>query len=144
MENKQFRINLSPANLINICIDNKLDGEIRGRVYHCYTVDAIPFTSVVELINIAEKLFEDIRYPQASTKTRSFEEKQEIQASTTLEKRFSQQEIIQHRGEKGSFILHVQFRQKSTWQGELSWIEKEKNYKFTNSLEFIKILDQAV
>ncbi len=144
MTSKQFRINISPPNLLNICVDSKKNGEICGRVYHCYAENAIPFTSVVELINIADKLFEDIGYPQASTKTRSFEEKTEIHPLSKLEKKVLQQELIQHRGEKGTFILYVQYRQMSTWQGELSWMEKEEKIKFVNSLELIKIIDQAV
>ena len=144
MTSNQFRINISPPNLMNICVDSKNNGEICGRVYHCYAENAIPFTSVVELINIADKLFDDIQYPQASTKTRTFEEKQEIRTSAALEKKVSQQDLIQHRGEKGTFILHVKFRQKSTWQGELSWMEKEERFEFVDSFEVIKIIDQVV
>lgn len=144
MISKEFRLNLSPVNLINICVDNKSGGEISGRLYHCFAEEAISFASVVELINIAEKLYEDIKYPQASTKTRSFEEKTEIHPLPTLEKKVSQQDIIQHRGERGTFILYVQYRQMSTWQGELSWLEKEERYEFVNSLEFIKLIDQAI
>ena len=144
MTPKQFRINISPPNLLNICVDSKTSGEICGRVYHCYAENAIPFTSVVELINIADKLFEDIGYPQASTKTRSFEEKKEIHPLPKLEKKVLQQDLIQHRGERGTFILYVQYRQMSTWQGELSWMEKEEKFEFMNSLELIKIIDQAV
>lgn len=144
MTSNQFRINISPPNLMNICVDSKSNGEICGRVYHCYAENAIPFTSVVELLNIADKLFDDIQYPQASTKTRTFEEKQEIRTSAALEKKVSQQELIQHRGEKGTFILHVKFRQKSTWQGELSWMEKEERFEFVDSFEAIKIIDQVV
>ena len=144
MISKQFRINISPPNLLNICVDSKSNGEICGRAYHCYAEEAIPFTSVVELINIADKLYDDINYPQASTKTRTFEEKQEIRTPAALEKKVSQQDLIQHRGEKGTFILHVKFRQKSTWQGELSWMEKEERFEFVDSLEVIKIIDQVV
>ena len=77
-------------------------------------------------------------------KTRTFEEKQEIRTSAALEKKVSQQDLIQHRGEKGTFILHVKFRQKSTWQGELSWMEKEERFEFVDSFEVIKIIDQVV
>lgn len=144
MISKEFRLNISPINLINICVDNKANGEISGRMYHCYTESAIPFASVVELITIAERLFEDLSYPQASTKTRTFEEKEEIQSISKLEKKVSQQDLMQYRGEKGTFILYVQFRQKSTWQGEVSWMEKEESFKFMNSLELLKIIDQVV
>lgn len=139
----QFKINLSPPNLLNICVDCTDDGEIRGRVYHCYKKEAVSFANVVELIKIAEYLFEDIGYPQASTKSRSFGEKQEAYHSPCVEKVVEQKELLQHRGKKGTFITHVQYRQRSTWQGELSWIEKEESYRFHNSLEFIKLIDQV-
>ena len=144
MTDKQFRINISPPNLINICVDSTAGGEISGRAYHCYAEESIVFTSIVELINIAEKLFEDIGFPQASTKTRSFEERKEIQPAAKLEKKVSQADIIQQRGDIATFVLYVQYRQLSTWQGELSWMEKKERYAFTNSLEFIKLVDQAV
>lgn len=144
MKQMQFRINISPPNLVNICIDNTSGGEIAGRAYHCYAEKAIPFTSIVELINLCDDLYEKIGYPQASTKTRTFEEKQEIRPLAALEKKLSQQELIEYRGEKATFILYVQYRQKSTWQGELSWMEKEERFEFSNSLEMIKILDQVV
>lgn len=144
MSSTNFRINISPPNLINVCVDERLEGEICGRIYHCYSEQAVPFTSIVELITISEKLFEDIGYPQASTKTRTFEEKTEIQSLPKLEKKVAQQELIQQRGKMGTFLLYVQFRQRSTWQGELSWMEKEEHIKFRNSLEFIKAIDQAI
>lgn len=143
IRNMQFKINLSPPNLLNICVDCTDDGEIRGRVYHCYKKEAVSFANVVELIKIAEYLFEDIGYPQASTKSRSFGEKQEAYHSPCVEKVVEQKELLQHRGKKGTFITHVQYRQRSTWQGELSWIEKEESYRFHNSLEFIKLIDQV-
>ena len=144
MSNTTFRINISPRNLLNICVDSKDDGEIGGRLYHCYKKEPVRFTSIVELITIAERLFEDIGYPQASTKARTFEEKKETYPLSKLTKMVEQKDLIQHRGEKGTFVTYVQYRQQSTWQGELSWMEKEEQIKFKNSLEFIKAIDQAI
>lgn len=140
---KQFKINLSPPNLLNICVDCTDNGEISGRVYHCYKKGPVSFANVVELIKIAEHLFENIGYPQASTKSRSFEERKETVQAPRLEKVAEQKDLIQHRGEKGTFVTYVQYRQQSTWQGELSWMEKEQNYRFHNSLEFLKLIDQV-
>ena len=143
MSDRQFRVNISAPNLLNICLDCLENGEMKGRIYHCYQEEPVKFVSVVELITIAESLFEEIQHPQASTKTRTFEEKTNTYPLLKLNKKVSQEDLIQHRGEKGTFILHVQFRQGSTWQGELSWIEKEEHYQFHNLLEFIKIMDQV-
>ncbi len=141
---KQFKINLSPPNLLNICVDRTDNGEISGRVYHCYKKEAVSFANVVELIKIAEHLFENIGYPQASTKSRSFEdEERETALETRLEKVAESEDLLQYRGEKGTFITYVQYRQQSTWQGEVSWIEEEQSYRFQNTLELIKLIDQV-
>ena len=70
MENKkQPQINISMPNLINICVDEKNNGEFSGRLYHCYGKEAEPFHNVVELLRKVEDLFDRICFPQASTKT---------------------------------------------------------------------------
>ena len=72
---QQYKINISAPNLLNICVDQREEGKISGRLYHCYKKEPIVFCDVVELIREAEKLFDAIGFPQASTKTRSFTEK---------------------------------------------------------------------
>ena len=33
-------------NLINICIDSVEDGEMTGKIYHCYSEEAIAFSNI--------------------------------------------------------------------------------------------------
>lgn len=145
MENMQhYYVNISAPNLVVICIDEN-DGEERaGRMYHCYSSEPRKFSSVVELIRIMEEFFDDIAYPQASTVTRYFQntkKKKNVRYSKALpEKVAEQKEIIEYRGEKGTFITYVQFRQNSDWQGQISWAEKKSVYRFDSTLEFVKIL----
>ena len=145
MENNiSSQINISMPNLINICVNEKEHGEMNGQLYHCYSKEPIAFGNVIELLTIAEKLYDRICFPQASTKTRRFiEEEPQVQVKRP-EKVVEQTEIIGHRGEIGSFVLCVQFRQNSTWQGEVIWLEKGIRRRFFNTLNFIKILDSAV
>lgn len=143
-QNIQSQINISMPNLINLCVDAKNQGEISGRLYHCYTKEPVKFENVIELLTIAENLFDRICYPQASTKSRRFVESAPAAPLTRPQKAAEQREIICHRGEIGSFVLCVRFRQNSTWQGELIWMEKGIRKRFANTLDFIKILDSAV
>ena len=140
---QQYHISISAPNLINICVDEQSSGEICGRLYHCYSEEAVRFLNVIELLREMENLFDVIGFPQASTKTRSFI-KHFRQGSVPLdkpEKKVSPESMVQWRGEKGTFITSVRFRQNSTWQGELFWVEKELVQKFSNTLEFIKLID---
>ena len=135
-------INVSAPNLMNICIDEKADGKISGRLYHCYQQEPVFFCDVVELIREAEKLFDGIGFPQASTMTRSFAEaKGMVGEKEKLQKVRSQQEIIGYTGEKGTFITNIRFRQSSTWQGDVCCMETGEVRCFSNTLDFIKVLD---
>ncbi len=141
MEQKpQYRVNISAPNLINICVDENDNGELAGRLYHCYEEEPISFPNIVQLIIEIEKLCDAINFPQASTKTRLFKENEVINCDKPI-KVADQTEIIKYRGKKGTFITHIKFRQKSTWQGEYFWVENDEMYRFSDTLDFIKQLD---
>lgn len=148
MENMQhYYVNISAPNLVVICIDENDAEERAGRMYHCYSSKPQKFSSVVELIRIMEEFFDDIAYPQASTMTRRFrnaERKEHVRYSKALpEKVAEQKQIIEYRGKKATFITYVQFRQNSDWQGQISWPEKKRGWRFGSTLEFVKILSEV-
>ena len=47
-------------------------------------------------------------------------------------------------GKKGTFAVHVQYLENSTWQGEIVWAEKNESLKFRSALELLKIMDSAL
>ena len=139
-QRQQYKINISAPNLINICIDKNENGELEGRLYHCYTAEPIYFPNIVQLIIEIEWLCDAINFPQVSTKTRLFMDQTSVYDEKP-EKVADQKEIIQYSGEKGTFITHIKFRQKSTWQGEFYWKEQDTVQRFSNTLDFIKQID---
>ena len=144
MENKQqYKVNISAPNLMNICIDANDNGELRGRLYHCYKEEPVSFQNVVQLVVEMEGLCDSINFPQASTKTRSFIETKSVYGERPP-KLLEQTEIIRHTGEKGTFITHIKFRQNSTWQGEIFWAEQDAIHRFADTLSFLKIVDGAL
>ena len=144
--NQQYRRNISAPNLLNICVDCNLNGEVRGRAYHCYKEEPISFSNVIELVREAEQFFDDIAFPQASTKTRSLVEKNDkaIMQVRRPEKKVVPEAVAQNRGELATFLTNVRFRQNSTWQGEALWLEQEKVIRFSNILDFIREIDLAL
>ncbi|MBR5519561.1 MAG: hypothetical protein IKU55_02470 [Clostridia bacterium] len=48
------------------------------------------------------------------------------------------------RGEKGTFVVHVQYRQNATWQGTVVWADKNKTQRFRSALELMKLIDSAL
>ncbi len=146
----QLKINIAAPNLINICIDYLSNGEYSGRIYHKYMVEPMSFSESGQMISILDKFFDEINYPQASTKYRTFQRKKKrgesVSAPHREEKKQVQsaENILQYRGKKATFVLHVQFRQNSTWQGKLTWLEEEDEEMFSSVLEFLKLLDSAL
>ena len=67
-----YRINTAAPNLICICIDECADGDYSGRIYHKYSREEIPFQKSGSMIAILDRFFDQINYPQASTRYRSF------------------------------------------------------------------------
>ena len=130
-------------NLISICVDEIQNGELSGRIYHCYSEKACPFSNAVRLVELAENLFDMLQFPQASTKMRTFSDGVRKQEKP-IEKKLSVEDIQNERGKKGTILLYVQYRQRSTWQGEVKWVEGNRQWKFFSELELFKIIHQAL
>lgn len=45
---------------------------------------------------------------------------------------------------KGTFIVKIMNTQNSTWQGSITWVEKEKTQHFRSALEMIKMIDSVL
>jgi len=145
MSNIRSQVNISAPNLVNVCVDEVQGGEISGRLYHCYSDSAEEFCNVIELLRNMENLFDRIAFPQASTKGRSFVPSSEpARRIIRPDKVIQQQDLLEFRGEIGTFIVNVRYRQNSTWQGEMFWVEQEQKRFYNNTLDFIKLVDIAL
>ena len=142
----QRYVNISAPNLLVICVNNMEEGEIQGEFYHYYSEESVRFFSVLDLIRSMEKLFNDLAFPQASTRPRSFLE-QRAEAFVDLKRKdkiIPWEELFAYTGKKGTFITCVKFRQRSAWQGEFFYKEQERKVFFSSTLEFIRLLEQAL
>jgi len=99
---------------------------------------------VVELI---DNLCDEIDYPQQSTRLRLFSPKEDSskkEKTRETEKVAKKSELLNQKGDMGTFIVHVQYRQNSTWQGQVTWVDKEQTQKFRSVLELLKLMDSAL
>lgn len=46
--------------------------------------------------------------------------------------------------ESTTFLIHVLFRQNSSWQGELCWIESGRTINFRSLLEMLMLMEEAM
>ncbi|MDO4540774.1 MAG: hypothetical protein Q4B48_06725 [Syntrophomonadaceae bacterium] len=47
-------------------------------------------------------------------------------------------------GDKGTFVVSIQFRQNASWQGTLQCVDARKTQRFRSELEMIKLIDSAL
>lgn len=132
-------------NIFCICIDQFQDSGMKGRLYHRYSDSAILLTEVCGFILEMERVFDNINYPQAAVQSRRYvdfiQKKNEYKE---LKLKQQTEEIMQQKGKKCTFVIHVQYRQNATWQGRVSWIEKNMTKQFRSVLELIKLLYSAL
>lgn len=97
---QSYQISWYAPNFINMCIDNINDGELSGRIYHCYSKEPWKFTNILQLIELADDFFDKLEFPQASTSARSFTSTQ-FSVVDRLDKVQSPEDFIENRGQKG-------------------------------------------
>jgi len=143
-EKRQSGINVSLPNLINICVDEIKNGEISGRIYHYYDKEPELFYNAVELLMKVEELFDKIRYPQASTRTRQFNQTDSPIYQSRPPRVADKDDVLEKRGKIASFATGVRFRQNSTWQGDFVRLETGEQKRFANTLSFLKLVDHEL
>lgn len=56
----------------------------------------------------------------------------------------SDDELLSKHGDLGTFILRVQHRQNSTWQGRITWVNENKTLQFRSVWELTKLIEEAL
>lgn len=138
---------LYAVNLICIGIDQTESGDYSGRIWHQYQDEPIRFKNAMDLIREMDMLYDEWNFPQKSTAGRQFEHKHDSTENQHKRRAVAPMDVrrIQDKkGDKGTFIVHVKYRQNATWQGEVIWAERNKKQCFRSALELLKLIDGAL
>lgn len=117
-----------------------------GKYYHFYDRRGEKFGSLDELLFGMERFFERINFPHASTNRREFAKSTIIRTDRKAERRkvMKEDELLAKHGDLGTFIVRVQHRQNSSWQGAVTWVESEQTVHFRSIWEMIKLVESAM
>ena len=140
-------LHAAAPNLCNICIDRVERGECAGRLYHYYQLQPHRFSSQCEVFRLIDQLCDRLNYPQCSDELRSFSTKTTSpipQKEKKVARQMSKEKLLEQKGEKATFVVHVMYRQNATWQGSVTWAEKNQTANFRSALELIRLMDSAV
>lgn len=137
---------LSPST-VKVCVDAIRDGEPSGTLISPYANSTADFGGIIHMVNALDGFLTEIGFPQAYNTYRSFgtEEKKTTRREKKELRQYMSEDVFETKlGEKLTFVIQVQFRQNSTWQGTITWTEQKKTQRFRSTLEMIKLMDSAL
>lgn len=151
-------VSIAASSIVRICCDKFESGDWSGRFYTRYQEKPVSFQNAGELLERLEGFYNWLGYPQASMENRSFRKKSSgrrapqgtASVPETRIKQKGERSIVlneeamnKHQGEKGTFIVRIQYRQNASWQGQVTWAEKNKTVPFRSALELLKLIDST-
>lgn len=121
-----------------VCVDSYNRGNPCGRFYNYgQSGDEFEFQSLTELIVGIENILDSANFPQSFTAIRSF--------AAVPEPELKRQEGYQAwQGEQATFTVKILFRQHTSWQGTITWLEQKSEQSFRSVLELILLMDSAL
>ncbi|MCI6466742.1 MAG: hypothetical protein MSA90_14915 [Faecalicatena sp.] len=142
---KKDQCYIGTPNGVVLCIDTYTQGMTKGRIYHAYNKEPKEVSSLEEMILYMEDFFNQINFPFPGTEERTFRavKKKEEQRERMI-KVMEDEELLEKHGDIGTFIIRVQQRQHSSWQGMVTWVDENETVSFRSALELIKLIDKAI
>ncbi len=134
--------------------------ELCGTLENSCLPQKIYFRSSMQMIFMLEELYDELNFPQATTETRSFvsiqtnylltkQKVQQLRDQAAAARAQEKQAVLEQTGmEEGiplaTFILSLQYRANSSWQGNISWKKMNYTVQFRSLLELLHLLDEAL
>ena len=142
---------IGAPNGVVLCVNERHGCELSGVFYHSYKTEPTGFMDLGQMTLLMEKFFDELQFPHPGTNERSFiSQKQEPtqphvwKKPQERKKIMSDENLLSKHGDLGTFIVRVQHRQNSSWQGRITWMEQNKTICFRSVWEMIKLIESAV
>lgn len=136
---------LGTKTAIVLCVDSSKDENIIGRMFHLYKEEMTPIYGYNHFFLEAEQLFKALRNPKASQSDKDFDNNLiDDLPEREMTEMNTEASILNEHGEQGTFIVRVQHRQHSSWQGRVTWVDEDKTVYFRSELELMKLIDGAL
>lgn len=129
---------------ILVCVDERAGKDILGRIYYPGGEDPLKFNEIGRLLIEIDRILDELHYPESSTSGRSFQKHMKDQKNPKERAAMQKKQETPKKGDKGTFVVQVQYRQHATWQGKVLWAEKNETKQFRSALELLKLIDSAL
>lgn len=119
-----------------VCLDSYEKGVPEGRIYSPQ-LEMETFESLSQFLIKMEALLDELQQPQSYTATRSFST-----VAEPLDSRISPFHV--RKGQRATFEVQVIFRQHTSWQGVITWLDRHLEQSFRSVLELVLLMDSAL
>ena len=119
-----------------VCVDSYENQVPVGRICNLFYPDEIPFHGVMDFIKKIEAMLDQMNFPQAFSSVRTFAKSPVMDSRTPQDGKAS-------KGAVATFSLRVLFRQNTSWQGSVAWLEGKREESFRSVLELLLLMDSA-
>ena len=121
-----------------ICVDSYEQGVPQGRFYNLgQQQTGSAFHGLAQLLTGMEEIFNASGFPQTFTQMRYF-------TNESYACKGQWMEPTQRDGCLATFVVKIFFRQHTSWQGNIIWLEKKVDQNFRSALELIFLMDSAL
>ena len=124
--------------MIRLCVDSYDQGVISGRYIPPGQEESRPFSSLVRFLVETESMLDEANFPQAFTTKRTF-----FPIDAVAPERDGTGVSI-CTGKRATFDIRLLFRQHTSWQGTVTWVEGHGEQSFRSVLELILLVDSAL
>ena len=119
-----------------VCVDSYEDGVLRGQFYNPYHDRWVSFKSTTQFLIAMEQALDDMKFPRSFTETRNF--------ASTVPPPGTREGSHPGVGKLATFAVRILFRQNTSWQGSVAWLEGQQEERFRSALELILLMDNAL
>ncbi|MDO4542300.1 MAG: hypothetical protein Q4C00_05675 [Bacillota bacterium] len=133
-------------NELAICVDNCNAAGMEGRAYFGSEQEPVLFRDVCAVLISYNDFLDVLQAPQASTELRVFRNRkakiEPLPRGEVLSLKSRTQ--IREMGKKSTFMVRVEYRQNSSWQGKVTWVETGETKSFRSALELLMLMESAM
>lgn len=119
-----------------VCVDHYKEDVFAGRFYNPYMKNGGEFKSLMQMLLKMEQMLDAMEFPQSFTQKRSFADYPRLKTGPPSTE-FSQ-------GKLATFAIKIIFRQNTSWQGSILWLEWGEEQSFRSALELIYLMNNAL
>ena len=154
---ERSHVSLAVSSIVRICCDKHGDGDWSGRLYPREREPPFQFQNTGQLLDRLDRFDNWLGYPQESVVNRSFEKapgrerngemagvkRRQIRQKGEKVLVVNEEAMKKHQGDRATLVVRSLYRLNASWQGQVTWAEKDTTVPFRSALELLKLIDST-